>query len=66
MCFYVASYIAVHFDGQHPPQPECTDEFRDINELQKTHLTDMRINLDPYKLRKQIDAKLKAILSRLR
>ena len=37
-----------------------------INELQKTHLTDVLINLDPFKLRKQIDAKLKAILSRLR
>jgi len=37
-----------------------------LNELQKTHLTDMLINLDPYKLRKQIDAKLKAIFVRLR
>ena len=37
-----------------------------INELQKTHLTDMLINLDPYKLRTQIDAKLKAIFARLR
>lgn len=37
-----------------------------INELQKTHLTEKKINLDPYKLRMLIDTKQKEILDQLR
>jgi hypothetical protein len=37
-----------------------------ITELQKTYLTEVKLNLDPYKLRKLIDAKRRAILSKLR
>ena len=37
-----------------------------LNELQLTHLTEMKLNLDPYKLRRLIDAKRQAILSQLR
>jgi hypothetical protein len=37
-----------------------------ITELQKTWLTEMRMNLDPYKLRQLIDAKQRKILSKLR
>jgi hypothetical protein len=37
-----------------------------INEAQRTHLTEVRLNLDPYKLRTLIDAKRQAILKNLR
>jgi hypothetical protein len=37
-----------------------------LNEAQKTHLTEMQCNLDPYKLRASIDAKQRLIFSRLR
>lgn len=37
-----------------------------LTELQKTYLTEVKINLDPYKLRKQIDAKQEKILKKLR
>ena len=37
-----------------------------LNELELTHLTEMKLNLDPYRLRRLIDAKRHAILSRLR
>ena len=37
-----------------------------INELQKTHLTEKKLNLDPYKLRMLIDTKQKEILDQLR
>ena len=38
----------------------------DLNEAQKTHICEMKCNLDPYKLRAIIDAKQRAILTRLR
>ena len=37
-----------------------------VTELQKTWLTEVRLNLDPYKLRKLIDAKQRFIFSKLR
>jgi len=37
-----------------------------LNEAQKTYLTEVRCNLDPYKLRQQIDAKQRYIFSKLR
>lgn len=37
-----------------------------LNELEKTHLTEIMINLDPYKLNKLIEAKQRSILRRLR
>lgn len=37
-----------------------------ITELQKTYLTEVKVNLDPYKLRKLIDAKRERIFGRLR
>jgi hypothetical protein len=37
-----------------------------ISQLQKTHLVEMQTNLDPYKLRRLIDAKLRKIFSKLR
>lgn len=37
-----------------------------ITELQKTYLTEVRLNLDPYKLRTLIDAKLRTIFNKLR
>ena len=37
-----------------------------ITELQKTWLTELRLNLDPYKLRQMIDAKQRFIFSKLR
>ena len=37
-----------------------------IYEIQKTHLVEVQTNLDPYKLRRLIDAKLRKIFSRLR
>ena len=37
-----------------------------LTEPQKTHLTEVKLNLDPYKLRKLIDAKLRTIFSKLR
>jgi transposase InsO family protein len=37
-----------------------------LTEPQKTHLTEMQINLDPYKLRRLIDAKLREIFRKLR
>lgn len=37
-----------------------------LNEAEKTHLTELRCNLDPYKLRKLIDAKQRYIFSQLR
>jgi len=43
--------------------------FRDsgaLNELEKTHLTEIMINLDPYKLNKLIEAKQRSILRKLR
>ena len=37
-----------------------------LNEAQKIHLTELRSNLDPYKLRKIIDTKQRSIFSKLR
>jgi hypothetical protein len=37
-----------------------------LNQLEMTHLTEMKLNLDPYKLRYLIDAKRRQILGRLR
>jgi hypothetical protein len=37
-----------------------------LSQLQKTHLTEVMINLDPYKLNKLIDAKVRSILGKLR
>lgn len=37
-----------------------------LTEPQKTHLTEVQINLDPYKLRQLIDAKSRRIFSKLR
>ena len=37
-----------------------------LNELEKTHLTEIMISLDPYKLNKLIEAKQRSILRRLR
>ena len=37
-----------------------------LNEAQKIHLTEVRINLDPYKLRRLIDAKQRSIFRKLR
>jgi hypothetical protein len=37
-----------------------------LNELEKTHLTEIMTNLDPYKLNKLIDAKQRSILRKLR
>lgn len=37
-----------------------------VSDLQKNHLTEIKLNLDPYKLRKLIDAKRRKILSKLR
>jgi hypothetical protein len=37
-----------------------------VNELHKTWLTEVRLNLDPFKLRKLIDAKQRLIFSQLR
>lgn len=37
-----------------------------LNEAQLTHLTEVRLNLDPYKLRTLIDAKRDAIFNKLR
>ena len=37
-----------------------------LNEAQKTHLTEVRCNLDPYKLRTLIDAKQRSIFRKLR
>jgi len=36
-----------------------------LNEAQKTHLTELRLNLDPYKLRALVDAKQRSIFSKL-
>lgn len=41
-------------------------ESEHVTELQKTHLTELQINLDPYKLRKMIDAKRRKIFNSLR
>ena len=38
----------------------------EVTEPQKTHLTEVKLNLDPYKLRSQIDAKQSRILRALR
>ena len=38
----------------------------DTTELQKTHLTEVKCNLDPYKLRTQIDALQSKIFKKLR
>lgn len=39
---------------------------KELTELQRTYLTEVKLNLDPYKLRQYIDAKQRTILGKLR
>ncbi len=59
-----ARYHRKHDDATTPCQRLL--ESGHLNELEKTHLLEVSINLDPYNLRKLIDAKQKKIFKSLR
>ena len=57
-------YKKKYDDGKTPYQRLIESE--EVNEAQKTHLTELRCNLNPYALRRQIDYHQKQILVALR
>ena len=59
-----SKYYKKYDDPATPCQRLLASEY--LSEPQKTHLIEVQINLDPYKLRRLIDAKLHRIFSKLR
>jgi hypothetical protein len=59
---------ARYYKRYDPPATPCERLFVAgyLNEAQLTHLTEVRLHLDPYQLRTLIDAKQRAIFNRLR
>ena len=60
----IAKYYKKYDDALTPCDRLLASEH--VTELQKTWLTEMRLNLDPYKLRAMIDTKQRFIFSKLR